>query len=279
MALSSLEDNRLKSFELSEKEFARVIRMVYDRVGIHLKDGKQDLVKARLSKRVKALGLESYNAYLDFVESDKTGQELAELIDQITTNKTQFFRDAEHFQFMRAQLFPRLNRESRRVRFWCAGCSYGQEPYTLSMALREAVQDIDAMDLRILATDICRPALEGAQQGAYDETEVEGISPELLSKYFVRTKDGNFEAKQSLKKLITFARLNLMEKWPMKGPFQAILCRNVMIYFDRPTRENLISRFWELLVPGGYFFVGGSESLTGLTQPFKYVRPAVYVKQ
>ncbi|MEJ2146099.1 MAG: CheR family methyltransferase [Acidobacteriota bacterium] len=263
---------------MSNEEFERVSHLVYRICGIHLKEGKQDLVKARLGRRLRALGLTTFQRYFDLVEGDASGVELAEMVDLLTTNKTEFFRDLVHFEFAKREILPRCSQRDARIRLWCAGCSTGQEPYSLAIVVKEFFRDLHARDIKILATDICRPALNSALAGEYAEVEMEGMPVEFRTRYFPRTERGSVQAAPVLRELIHFARLNLMDRWPMKGPFQLIMCRNVMIYFDRVTREDLVDRFWNLLSPGGYLMVGLSESLTGIRHQFKYVQPAVYRK-
>lgn len=268
----------MRLFPLSERDFARVSHLIYRICGIHLKDGKQDLVKARLGRRLRSLGLATFEEYFDLVEGDASGLELAEMVDLLTTNKTEFFRDPVHFEFTRREILPLCKRLDTRIRFWCAGCSTGQEPYSLAVVAKEFFGDLARRDFKILATDICRPALNCAREGKFAETDMDGMPAELRAQYFPRTEPGFVQATSALRELIHCARLNLMERWPMKGPFQLIMCRNVMIYFDRTTREELVTRFWNLLSPGGYLMVGLSESLTGMRHQFKYVQPAVYRK-
>lgn len=266
------------SGRLSDAEFRRASELVYRTCGIALKDGKQDLVKARLGRRLRILGLSNFKEYFDYVESDRHGSELAEMLDLITTHKTQFFRDNQHFECLRRLLAEGWPGQTS-LRFWYAGCSTGEEPYSLAMVLAEALPDLDRRDVRILATDLCRPALEQAETGGYAGSEICGLPSDLRGRYFSPLGGETWVIKDRVRKLVTFGRLNLIGRWPMRGPFHAVFCRNVMIYFDRPTRESLIQRFWNLLDHGGFLFVGFSESLTGLQHRFKYVQPAVYRKQ
>ncbi len=268
----------IRLFPLSAAEFSRVARLIYKTCGIHLKEGKQDLVKARLGRRLRTLALGSFDEYFDLVENDATGVELAEMVDLLTTNKTEFFRDSAHFEFIRREILPWCS-DLERVRFWSAGCSTGQEPYSLAIVVREFFRDLSRRDCRILATDICRPALDRALEGKFAEADTEGLPSEYRSRYFSKTDGGSIRVGPALSGLIHFARLNLMEKWPMRGPFQLIMCRNVMIYFDRETRGELVGKFSNLLGPGGCLMVGLSESLTGLSHTLKYVQPAVYRKE
>jgi chemotaxis protein methyltransferase CheR len=261
--------------ELSAEQFAEISRTMYGVAGIQLRPGKELLVRSRLAKRLRALGIASYDAYLAHVAGDGSGRELSEMVDALTTNKTNFFREPAHFDYLRARVLPTLP-AGGPVRIWSAGCSTGEEPYTLAMVLREALPDLDRRDARVLATDISGRVLVQARAGRYGDAATAEVPPELLRRHFRRTVDGAWEAGSGLRALVAFARLNLMDVWPMRGPFQAIFCRNVMIYFDKPTQQRLVARFHDLLAPGGHLFVGHSESLSGIAHGFTYVQPAVY---
>ena len=265
--------------ELTPAQFTRITDVLHEHAGIRMREGKEGLVRARLTKRLRKLGLADFDAYLDFVQKDSSRREFAEMIDALTTNKTSFLREATHFDFLRDAVFPQL---SGPVRIWSAGCSSGEEPYTLAMLCNETFADIATRDVRILSTDISHRVLAQAKAGAYAADIMGDVPAAWLQKYWTRTQDASgrpvYEAGKSLRRLLHFAKLNLMEQWPMQGPFDAILCRNVMIYFDKATQQQLVERYWQLLRPGGHLFVGHSESLTGLSHKFRYVQPAVYVK-
>ncbi len=266
---------------LDEESFERISRILYQHTGIALHDGKQELVKSRLGKRLRATGLGSIREYLKYVEKDKSGRELHEMINVLTTNKTNFFREADHFDFLREFVLPKLLESKGKKQIWSAGCSTGEEPYTIAMLLREVIPNAEAINFKILATDISDTALAQARKAEYSEDKLDGVPPEFLKKYFERVGDGErkiWRIKDSVRKLVSVAKLNLMDPWPMKGPFQVIFCRNVMIYFDKPTQQRLVKRFWDILEKGGYLFVGHSESLTTTNKDFTYVRPAVYMK-
>jgi chemotaxis protein methyltransferase CheR len=267
------------SAELTEKQFKKISGIVYDLCGIHLKEGKEALVRARLMKRLRALGMENFNTYIHFIESDAGSRELEMMVDVMTTNKTSFFREPAHFDYLRDHVLPLVRR--RRMRFWTAACSSGEEPYSLAIFIREAVADIDLKDVKILATDISTRMLEKARRATYPKEALQEIPGHLLQKYFVKTPHTAppmYRVKETVQNMVRLARLNLIDKWPMKGPFDVIFCRNVMIYFDRPTQQRLINRFWNYLEPGGYLFVGHSEGLSAISHKFQYVRPAVYKK-
>jgi chemotaxis protein methyltransferase CheR len=265
--------------DISPTQFARITEVLHEHAGIRMREGKEGLVRARLAKRLRTLDLPDFDAYLDFVANEPSRREFAEMIDALTTNKTSFLREASHFDFLRDAVFPALKGP---VRIWSAGCSSGEEPYTLAMLAHESFSDIGTRDVRILATDLSHRVLATAKAATYPAENMADVPSAWMQKYWTRTRDAQgrevCEAGKSLRRLVHFAKLNLMERWPMQGPFDAILCRNVMIYFDKATQQQLVERYWALLRPGGHLFVGHSESLTGLTHRFRYVQPAVYVK-
>ena len=268
--------------ELDEASFERIAGILYKKSGITLNAGKHELVKSRLVKRMRVTGIQRFDEYLAFVEKDSTGRELREMIDVLTTNKTSFFREAQHFDFLRESLLPKMRKSSNKIRIWSAGCSTGEEPYTLAILLREEIPEAGLTDVKILATDLSDRVLAAARKAEYTPDKLDDLPPGILKKYFKPVEDGEHGAwrvNDSVRKLVSLARLNLMEQWSMKGPFQAIFCRNVMIYFDKPTQERLIHRFGELLGRDGHLFVGHSESLMASCNEFAYVRPAVYVKR
>ncbi len=269
----------LMSVELTDKQFRKVSQIVHELCGIYLKEGKEALVRARLMKRLRALGMESFDAYINYIESEQGQEELGLMVDVMTTNKTSFFREPAHFDFLRDQVLPHARQ--RRMRFWTAACSSGEESFSLAILLRETIPDIDFRDIKILATDISGRMLERARAGLFSEETLRDLPKGLLPKYFSKVKDRSppmYRLKENVRSMVRLARLNLMEPWPMKGPFDVIFCRNVMIYFDRPTQQRLIHRFWNLLDAGGYLFVGHSEGLSAISHKFNYIRPAVYRK-
>ncbi|RMF93557.1 MAG: protein-glutamate O-methyltransferase CheR [Nitrospinota bacterium] len=271
----------LVSPELTKRQFQQISEQVYRLCGIYLPAGKEGLVKSRLMKRLRALRLQSFDQYLHYIEQDRSGQELVAMVEVLTTNKTSFFREAQHFDYLRRYVFPTMRHPSQRVRFWSAGCSSGEEPFSLAIVLCEAFPDIAQRDIRILATDIATRMLQKAREAIYEQDVLREVPAILLQKYFtcIRYQPPRaYRLNDTVRALVRFARLNLMDPWPMKGPFDVIFCRNVMIYFDRPTQQRLVQRFWELLKPGGYLLVGHSESLSAIVHPFRYVQPAVYVK-
>jgi chemotaxis protein methyltransferase CheR len=272
--------------DLSARDFRAVRELIHAAAGIALQNGKEGLVRARLGARLRALDLPSVRRYLEYVEHDRSGRELVHMIDVLTTNKTSFFREAEHFRFVETRLVPALASRTTPIRFWSAGCSSGEEAYTLAMVLRESLGADRLRDTRILATDISTRILDRARAAVYPESVVADVPAALAARHFTRESEPpsataaapgpRFRVTEATRALVTVARLNLMSEWPMRGPFDAIFCRNVMIYFDKPTQERLVQRFARLLAPGGYLFVGHSESLTSLDHGLSYRQPAVY---
>ncbi len=279
MAPISAPGGMFAECELTPAQFTRITTLLYDHAGIRMREGKEGLVRARLTKRLRKLGLPDFDAYLSHVTSEKSKTEFAEMIDALTTNKTSFLREVSHFDYLRDRVFPELNGP---VRIWSAGCSTGEEPYTLAMLLNDAYGAETSRRAKILATDISHRVLAQAKAGQYPAEVMADVPAKWLQQYWTRKQDASgrevSDAGPALRTLVQFAKLNLMEKWPMQGPFDAILCRNVMIYFEKATQQQLVERYWALLRPGGHLFVGHSESLTGLTHRFRYVQPAVYVK-
>lgn len=270
----------LLTAELDRNQFREISRIIYQQCGISLKSGKEALVRARLMKRLRALQIPSVKEYMALISSEKGRTEIETLVDVMTTNKTSFFRESAHFDYLAEEILPGL--DQRRLRFWSAACSSGEEPYTLAMVLREAIPSIDQKDVLILSTDISTEMLETARAGIYPHDRMAGIPRPLVQKYFERnasSTEHSYRAGPGLRKLTRLAPLNLMQAWPMKGPFNVIFCRNVMIYFDRPTQQRLVNRFWDLLEPGGFLFVGHSEGLSGIRHEFQYMKPAVYKKR
>lgn len=264
----------IKDTQITPSQFDHISRTVYDFCGIKLTKQKQTLVNSRLTKRLYALNLNTFDEYLNLVEKDK--KEFSKMIDSLTTNKTNFFREIQHFEFLRKEILPHIR--SRRLRIWSSACSSGEEPYSIAILLNEAIPNINNWDIKILATDISINILQKAQKAEYTEDHLVGVSPALQQKYFTKSLSGNYQVRDSVKKMISFARLNLMGEWQMKGPFDVIFCRNVMIYFDKPTQGNLVNRFYDLIAPGGHLFIGHSESLNGINHNYRYIQPAVYLK-
>jgi len=267
---------------LGDAEFQFLRDFVYRHCGIALSEQKRQLVQGRLLRRLRALGLKEFASYCELLRRDPDG-ELGELASAISTNVTAFFREMHHYDLLVEQLLPRWLEEKKhggRLRIWSAGCATGEEPYALAMVLAEALERTGShVDARILATDLSPQALEHAQAGMYALDRMGGISDERRRRWFLRG-EGQYEGyacvHQRLRELVTIQPLNLLHDWPMRGPFDAIFCRNVVIYFDKPTKQRLFERYAGLLVPGGYLFLGHSESMHGLSDAFDLVGRTVY---
>jgi chemotaxis protein methyltransferase CheR len=273
-------------YVLSNKEFEMFRGLIYDTCGISLTLSKKELVKARLTKRLTKTGLNSFNDYYNYVtKTDKTGKELIHLIDNISTNKTDFFREKKHFDYLNTTLLPDLisskeKNKNRKLRIWCAASSSGEEPYTLAMTVFNHIKPDNGWDVKILATDISTRILQRAIDGVYKTELLNDVPSGLTSAHFAEVFVDNtncYKAKDHLKDIITFRRFNLMtEKFPFKYPFDFIFCRNVMIYFDPETQHRLVKKFYNFLPKNGYLFIGHSETLSKSDNDFKYIQPAVY---
>jgi chemotaxis protein methyltransferase CheR len=267
-------------FELTDSEFDRLRVLVHQVTGIALADSKRELVYSRLARRLRKLKLSSFGEYCAMVEVDDSG-ELEELTNAITTNLTSFFRENYHFEQLAAEALPYIERQraaSRRMRFWSAGCSTGEEAYSLAIVMREALSHLSHWDIRLLATDIDSQVVATAAAGQYADDRLSAVAAERARRWFlpVAGKPGYCAAADELRKLITFKQLNLLDNWPMKGPFDAIFCRNVVIYFDKDTQRTLFDRMAALQEPGGWLFIGHSENLFNVTQRYQLVGRTVY---
>jgi chemotaxis protein methyltransferase CheR len=265
---------------VERKTFERFREIIYEQSGITLSQSKEALVSSRIGKRMRTLGLSTQEQYLDHVLGDSTGAELVHLLDAISTNVTSFFRESHHFEVLDSLLRDWWAQGQRRFRIWSAASSTGEEPYTIAITAREALGA--QVDLKILATDISTRVLERCSRGEYEERQVETVPPELLKRYFDAGRHGDetiYRVKPILRDLLTVRRLNLSTPpFPMRGPFDVVFCRNVMIYFDNDVRLPLLGEIHRVLKPNGYLMVGHSESLTGMVSDFRSVRPSVYTK-
>ena len=281
---SLLESNR--AFDLTPEDFRRFSAFVESELGIQLPPGKASMFQGRLARRLRELNIPSASEYWDYLfHSPDAESELVHFIDAITTNKTDFFREPQHFDFLRQQVLPDFSRESATLKFnlWCAGCSSGEEPYTLAMVLSEYSRSgAFGFDFSILATDISTRVLKQAQSGIYDESQSFAIPPRLRTKYLLRSKDASSRRTRivpTLREHVSFHRLNFKaEDYKVRGMFDVIFFRNVMIYFDKPTQQEIVTKLCRNLKPGGYLFVGHSESLVSLDVPVKQIGPAIFRK-
>jgi len=260
--------------------FDRFRSLVYDACGIYLTDQKEALVTARIGKRMRALQVDDHRSYYDLVVADASGVELRELINAISTNVTQFYRESRHFDFFAEVVRGLATNGQREVRVWCAACSTGEEPYTIAMTALEAMAK--PMALQIVASDISTKVLQIAKFGVYRDTDVARVPPNLLKKYFqkgVGRAERLYRIKPELRQRINYRQINLSTPpFPVEGNLDAIFCRNVMIYFNQDLRRSLVASFERLLRPGGHLFVGMAESLSGQHRDLQTVEPSVYVK-
>ncbi|ACH38613.2 protein glutamate methyltransferase CheR associated with MCPs of class 34H [Citrifermentans bemidjiense Bem] len=271
---------------LSARDFGRLSRFIYDTCGIKMPDVKKTMLEARLQKRLRALGIHSFTDYCDYLFSNEgLEKELVQMLDMVTTNKTDFFREPDHFNYLSHTVLPDWVRKhpGATLAIWSAGCSSGEEPYTLAMVLSEFALNNPGFDFRILATDISTRVLEKAKNAIYQESQVEPVPFELKKKYLLRSKDrssGMVRIVPELREKVRFRRLNFMdEDFGMREHLDIIFCRNVIIYFDRPTQEKLLQRFHRNMKPGAFIFMGHSETLSGLDVPLVSVYPTVYRRQ
>lgn len=265
--------------------FSDLCARIQEHCGIVLKDGKQDLVRARVAKLVREAGHADVANYLRHVLADTNSRDFHTLVDALSTNLTSFFRENHHFEYLRKNYLPGLLQKRfathapLKIRGWSAGCSTGEEPYSIAITVVEALGD-SAMswDVKILATDISSRVLATAARGIYERNRTSNIMPPTKQRFFSDVGKTKVQASNELRSRIVFNYLNLQNPWPFKGPLDFIFCRNVMIYFDRPTQERLVNRFYDVLAPGAVFFTGHSESLAGIRHRFKYVSPTIYMK-
>ncbi len=270
-------------FAFAPKDFDRLRGLVRRHTGISLSELKQDMVYRRLSPRLKELGLTSFGEYCQRL-SESNSEELEQFTNAITTNLTAFFREPHHFEYLANIALPELiakKAPSRRLRIWSAGCSSGEEAYSLAMIVQESLLDSAGWDVRILATDIDSNMLTKARQGIYSQERVQDLSQERLQRLFLKGRGshrGMVKVVPQLRSLVHFKRLNLLHEWPMRGPFDIIFCRNVVIYFDKETKCAMFDRFAELMSHGNHLFIGHSESLFRLSDRFQLVHKTIYRK-
>lgn len=269
---------------ISGRDYARLCELIYNEAGIHLGTEKKTMLEVRVKRRLKDLSLASYGQYCDYLfDHRKQHDEIVHLIDVVTTNKTDFFREPRHFDFLTARALPEIAQglaNSRAFLIWSAGCSTGEEPYTLAMVLSEYALTHPGFRFRILASDISTGVLRKAEMGVYSGDAVRPVPAPLRFKYFMRSRDRSSDRVRvvpELRRLVEFRRLNFMDSdYAMVEKADAIFCRNVIIYFDRPTQERILGRLASHLAPGGYLFVGHAETLHGMNLPLAPVAPALY---
>lgn len=270
--------------QLSTKNFARLATFIHDYSGIKMPANKQTMLEGRLRRRARIHGHANLNDYCRFLfEDGGLEAETVHLIDVVTTNKTEFFREPSHFSFLETKGLPALaNGRRKPFRIWSAAASIGAEAYTLAMVLEDFVADRRGLDYAILATDICTDVLAKGVAGRYPEAMIEPVSMDRRRQYLMQSKDrslGEVRIRPDLRSRVAFARLNLMdETYPVERDFDIIFCRNILIYFDKPTQAKVLGRLCDHLVPGGYLFLGHSESIVGLDLPVRQVANTVFQK-
>ncbi len=275
--------------DLTDELFGKICKYIYEQARISLGKNKMELVRARFGKVIRQRKMSGFREYFNWMVSDETGEALREVMNAISTNLTSFFRENEHFVYLGQTLIPDLEKKNQRsggkirLRGWSAGCSTGEEVYTMTMTIHENIRKLDEWDVKLLATDLDTEVVAHGQRGVYGQDRLQGIQPQIVKKYFDPVVDEKgkpaFRIKEPLRRMVTFRHLNLFSEWPFRNKFDFIFCRNVMIYFDRPTQESLINRYYDNLNNGGYLFIGHSESLSGVNHKFEYVKPTIYRKK
>jgi chemotaxis protein methyltransferase CheR len=269
-----------REFEFTDGDFRRLQGLVREHTGISLSDSKSDLVYSRLARRLRALGLGTFHDYCGLLQTG--GEELEAFSNASTTNLTAFFREAHHFDYLASEVLTSpvsASNRARRLRIWSAGCSTGEEPYSIAMTVLVHLPSASSWDVRILATDLDSDVLDRARSGIYAIERVESLLAERRHRWFLRGKRERAQqvrVRDEARRLVTFRHLNLMHPWPMQGPFDVIFCRNVVIYFDKEDQRRLFARMAELLPPGGHLLLGHSETLFGLNDRFDLVGKTVY---
>lgn len=275
-------DSIEKEYRFSDRNFQYIRRLVGDQTGIVLSEAKRDMVYSRLARRLRALKLEDFSQYCDHLNKN-SDSELGELINAITTNLTSFFRENHHFEFLQNKVIPELlvrNAATRRLRIWSAGCSTGEEPYSIAMAIKEVLPQ--GWDCRILASDLDTEVLAKAERGVYNLERVAGICNSRLKRWFMRGKGRNLgfaRINPELRDMISFRRVNLIGAWPVKGPIDVLFCRNVVIYFDKQTQRQIFERYADVMSDFSYLFIGHSESLFKVTDRFEMIGNTTYRKR
>jgi chemotaxis protein methyltransferase CheR len=274
-----------REFPYTRGDFEFLRKVASDRTGIVISEDKFNMFYARLSRRVRELRLSSFKEYCDYLQEERADKETLELINAITTNQTAFFRENHHFEYLSQKVIPELSRRNSntgKIRIWSAGCSTGEEPYSISMVLHESVLLEEDWDVGISASDVDSSALDRASRGVYPEERIVGIKRRRLHRWFLKGKgvqQGMVCLKPEVRSLIVFSLLNLTEDWVLPEPMDVIFCRNVIIYFDKETKAKLIDRFANALKTGGYLFLGHSESLFQVTDRFELVGNTIYKKK
>ena len=256
----------IANYPFTDGDFAVIARRAQADFGLHLTEVKKDLVYSRLTKRLRQLGLADFHSYCRLIEAEGGEDERMQMLSALTTNDTHFFREGHHFQTLREKVLPPLiaaARSGQRLRLWSAGCSAGQEPYSLAFTVLDLCPEAARHDIRILATDVDPAILARASEGIYDNDEMKSLPDTVRAQHIEAVSGARFAVGEKARALISFGALNLMQDWPIRGPFDVIFCRNVAIYFDKETQSRLWSRFADMLPDGGHLFIGHSERVAG----------------
>lgn len=284
MTANTYDSLGFRKAQLSDKVFQQFSALVYEKAGIYLKPEKKELLNARLGKRLRALGMDCFADYYNYVVNDGSGDELVQMIDVVSTNFTSFFRESAHFDLLVERALPELTASGRKkeVVIWSSASSSGEEPYTIALVTEDFFENRPGQSYRILATDISTRVLAHARRGVYTADRVTKVPKPLLKKYFQRgtgSAEGHVRVKEFLRRRISFERFNLMDNFPWNGELDVIFCRNVMIYFNRETQQALVNKFYRALAPGGYLFIGHSESISSLKHQFAQIASTAYQKK
>lgn len=269
-----------REFPMTVEDYNSIVRLSAEYTGISLNESKKNMIYSRLARRIRQLRLNNFNEYISYLTSNKDA-ELSDFVNTITTNLTSFFRESHHFDSLASNVIPELKRKhhkDQRIRIWSAGCSSGQEPYSIAMSLQRAGFP-SSWDIKVLATDLDSNVLQKGKTAVYALDDIEGVDEKYIKGYILQSdKNPDIRIKESIRKYVTFKRLNLFEPWPMKGPFDIIFCRNVVIYFDKPTQRQLFDKYADMLDVGGYLFIGHSENLHGISDRFEHLGHTIYRK-
>jgi len=270
---------------VTESQFDAIARIARENWGLHLTEKKIPLISNRMNKFLRRSGFETADAYLAHLADRPTEEDMLMFFDMLSTNVTSFFREIQHFHYLERELYTplargTLTRAGKRLRLWSAACSTGPEPYSLAIQAMQLMPDLPEWDFKILATDLSTSALETARGATYPRAMVEKIETQTVQEFFTSDRaNGTVTVRPEARRHVTIRRHNLMDDLPVKGPFDAIFLRNVMIYFDKPTRERIVRKMERVLAPGGIFAIGSAETLSGLDTSLRMAQPAVYIKE
>lgn len=279
MQLKAADSFEGREFPMTNQDFSVIQEQAYRLTGIKLTDHKKNMIYGRLSRRLRKLSISSFSDYCALIQSNDSS-EITSFVNAITTNLTAFFRESHHFDFLKETVFPSLlhtNSSNKRIRIWSAGCSTGEEPYSLAMVVK-SFHEFRQWDVKILATDLDSNVVNTASQGVYATDRIEKV-PDVYERFLQRSKNQeDVRVKPDVASIITFKQLNLLHRWPIKGPFDIIFCRNVVIYFDVETQRKLFDRYADVMANQGHLFIGHSENLHNITDRFTSIGRTIYQK-